>query len=138
MYPQPPLSTPSTLHSYSDPTTLTINGVCVGVTSTDVLFHLSARTMFRGWVWSLHCVGVVSTLCGCGLYTVYRKLLPCFACDQLHATNLFLARINIVFDKCSQKQSISYSGNFRWVLFSLRRAPKQNLDRMTYSGHTKK
>ncbi len=53
VYPQPPLPTPhtrDTLHSYSDPTTLTVNGVYVGVTSTDVLFHLSARTMFKGWV----------------------------------------------------------------------------------------
>lgn len=32
----------------SDPSTLAINGLCVGITSTDVLFHLSARTMFRG------------------------------------------------------------------------------------------
>ena len=31
-----------------DPCTLSINGVCVGATSTDILFHLSARTMFRG------------------------------------------------------------------------------------------
>ncbi|XP_064393232.1 DNA polymerase alpha subunit B-like isoform X2 [Halichondria panicea] len=51
VYPQPPLPIPHTrhtLHNYSDPTTLTVNGVCVGVTSTDVLFHLSARTMFKG------------------------------------------------------------------------------------------
>lgn len=34
----------------SDPCTLTINGICVGATSTDILFHLSARTMFRGYI----------------------------------------------------------------------------------------
>lgn len=50
VYPQPPLHTSHAITSFPDPTTLTVNGVCVGVTSSDVLFHLSARTMFKGWV----------------------------------------------------------------------------------------
>lgn len=36
------------VHCVSDPATLAMNGVCVGMTSTDILFHLSARAMFRG------------------------------------------------------------------------------------------
>lgn len=49
VYPQPPFQfTKPGFHLMSDPSTLTINGLCVGVTSTDILFHLSARTMFRG------------------------------------------------------------------------------------------
>ncbi|KAL5466791.1 hypothetical protein EMCRGX_G030940 [Ephydatia muelleri] len=49
VYPQPPFQfTKPGFHMASDPSTLAINGLCVGITSTDVLFHLSARTMFRG------------------------------------------------------------------------------------------
>lgn len=49
VYPQPPFQfTKPGFHMVSDPSTLAINGLCVGITSTDTLFHLSARTMFRG------------------------------------------------------------------------------------------
>ena len=55
VYPQPPfqfqLGSDILQDScYSDPATLDMGGLCVGVSSTDVLFHLSARTMFRGSV----------------------------------------------------------------------------------------
>ena len=50
VYPQPPFLIPkdSPIFAASDPSTLSVNGLCVGMTSTDILFHLSARTMFRG------------------------------------------------------------------------------------------
>jgi DNA polymerase alpha subunit B len=54
VYPQPPFQTNTTRQDRGrvlllpDPCTLSVNGVCVGATSTDILFHLSARTMFLG------------------------------------------------------------------------------------------
>jgi DNA polymerase alpha subunit B len=57
VYPQPPFQDSCIKHLsrdkdrvlfLPDPCTLSINGVCIGATSTDILFHLSARTMFRG------------------------------------------------------------------------------------------
>ena len=58
VYPQPPFhiqissESQDRVFATSDPSTLTVNGLCVGMTSTDILFHLSARSMFRGWVFS--------------------------------------------------------------------------------------
>ncbi|XP_066282662.1 DNA polymerase alpha subunit B-like isoform X2 [Branchiostoma lanceolatum] len=51
VYPQPPFSVDGVnsprVHFVSDPCTLTINGVVVGLTSTDILFHLGGEETSR-------------------------------------------------------------------------------------------
>ena len=82
VYPQPPLVLQQgTPHSYSDPSTLSLNGVCVGLTSTDVLFHLSGRTMARGCVCVcvcvFVCVCVYVCVCVCVCARVYVRVRVC-------------------------------------------------------------
>ncbi|XP_019642373.1 PREDICTED: DNA polymerase alpha subunit B-like [Branchiostoma belcheri] len=52
VYPQPPFTVDGVnsprVHFVSDPCTLTINGVVVGLTSTDILFHLGGEETSRG------------------------------------------------------------------------------------------
>lgn len=56
VYPQPPFSVGEEGHSQGpgglfcapDPSILSVNGLCVGATSVDILFHLSANIMVRG------------------------------------------------------------------------------------------
>uniref|UniRef100_A0A8C6KNQ8 DNA polymerase alpha subunit B n=1 Tax=Nothobranchius furzeri TaxID=105023 RepID=A0A8C6KNQ8_NOTFU len=52
IYPQPPFTLPKDRHTrvtlVSDPCTLLINGVTFGLTSTDILFHISAEEISSG------------------------------------------------------------------------------------------
>lgn len=94
VYPQPPFQPPSkdlpthsrqppgfpeNVFNAPNPATLSLSGICVGATSTDVLFHLSARTMFRGRTgdrMALVAKHILQQQC-------YYPLLPAFSKEEI-------------------------------------------------------